>query len=254
MSHITLSALAVAGLCLTLPLQADVIVSSSISLNGLSITPMSGSVMFIPPLAASAFAEAEDSLGGFDQQFNTANDSATSATAATTLASANTTASAPLLTASATSGVNIAGITASASSGANGGPGSFIGVFEITGAAGMVHVNFSAPLTGTQYLTTNGGGQTASSEITFYLLLPDISSSPELFYDNPLTIGPDSTSVSPLSQTLSASVMLQTNTQYNLIVDVDAESSGLNITPEPSLFTLTALGLLGVFVARRRRN
>jgi len=254
MSRIIASALAAAGLWLAIPLKADVIVSSSINLTGLSISPASGSVSIISPFAASAFAQAQDSLGGFANQFNTVNDTATSASAATSLASGSAAASVPGLTASAASGVNISHVTASASGSGNGGPGSLAGLSEITGTTGMVNVTLSAPLTGNQSLTTNDGGQTASSEIIFSLLLPDIdSSNPELFYDNPLTIGPNSTLVSPLSTTLTTSVSLMANTQYTLIVDVDAESSGLNIVPEPSLFVITALGLIGLSVLRRRK-
>jgi hypothetical protein len=115
----------------------------------------------------------------------------------------------------------------------------------------MVSVNLTAPLSGDQSLMTTGDGVSASSEIIFEALLPDVSITPILFYDNPLSIGPNTTLVSPLSTTLSASETLMANTPYLLIVGVDAESSGLSMAPEPSLCALTALGLLGVFAVRR---
>lgn len=237
--------------CLSIPAQADVIVSTSLTLNGLTISPASGSLNIISPVTASAFATAQDSLGGFDQQFNTVNDSTTSATATTGLANASASASAPALTAGGNSAVNIPEITASASSGGNGGPGSLIGSFEITGTIGTVIVRLSAPITAHQSLLTNGGGVSATSSVTFDLLLPDISGSPELFYTNSPTIGPNSNVVSNYSNTLSTSVMLQADTPYQFIADVDAESSGLSIVPEPSLDALTALVFAIVLVLRR---
>jgi len=233
-------------------LRADAIVNNSLSLSGLQITPASGSVQLQAGFAASAFAEAEDSLGGFSQQFTTVNDGATSASAATTLANASAAASVPGLTASTSGGVNIPEINAFAESTANGGPGSLIGSFEIVGTSGAVSVQFAAPLMGSQSLSTIGGGRFATSEIAFNLLLPAVSSSPLLVYDNPLSIGPNSTLNFTYSNTLTASVMLQADTPYLLIAEVDPDSSGLNSTPEPSLFALTALGLCVLLVARRR--
>jgi hypothetical protein len=233
-------------------IQADVIVSTSLSLAGLAITPASGSVQLQTPFSASAFAQAQDSLGGSSQQFNTINDGATSASASTSLGNANAAASVPGLTATASSGVNIPEISASATATANGGPGSLMGSFEIVGTSGPVSVDFAASLSGNQSLLTDGGGESAKSEIAFSLLLPDVSSSPLLFYDNSLSIGPDSFLISPYGNTLSDSVVLQANTPYLLIGNVDSESSGLNVVPEPSLAVLTALALLTLWFARRR--
>ncbi|MBV9154819.1 MAG: PEP-CTERM sorting domain-containing protein [Acidobacteriaceae bacterium] len=235
-------------------LRADAIVDNSLSLTGLQITPASGSVQLQSGFAASAFAEAKDSLGGFSQQFTTVDDGATSASAATTLAHANAAASVPGLTASTSGGVNIPEINAFAESTANGGPGSLIGSFEIVGTSGPVSVQLAAPLMGSQSLLTTGGGRFATSEIFFSLLLPSVSSSPLLFYDNPLRIGPNSKLNFTYSNTLTASVTLQADTPYLLIAEVDPDSSALNGTPEPSLFALTALGLCVLFVARRRRS
>ena len=245
MSRVLLSLAAAISLpCMCM--RADVMVSSSIS-AAISITPQTGSLSIISPTAASAFAQAADSLGGLDQQLNSVNDAATSASAMTTLASASASASAPLLSASSASSVDILNITASASGVGNGGPGSLIGTFEILGSGTTVSVNVSVTLTGNQSLETTGGGQLATSEVIFSLLDP-VTLNPLLFYDNPLAIGPDTIMVSPLSMTLAQSETLAENTPYSLLADVDAESSGLNIVPEPSLLPLVALGLFGIAI------
>ena len=236
----------------SIAVRADVIVSTSLSLTGLRITPASGSVQLKSPFSASAFAQTLDSLGGSGQQFKTVNGGVTSASASTTLTSAAATASVPGLSASASGSVDVAEISAFAAATANGGPGSLMGSFEIVGTSGSVRVGFAAALTGDQSLVTNGGGESAKSEIVFSLLLPGVSGSPLLFYDNPLSIGPDSSVISPYSDTLTDSVMLKANTPYLLIGNVDSESSGLNIIPEPSLAVLTALALSALWVVRRR--
>jgi hypothetical protein len=230
-------------------LRADVIVSTSLSLTGLQISPSSGTLQILSPLTASAFAQAQDSLGGLDQQFNSVDDGTTSASALTLLASASGAASAPLLHANAGSGVNISGLEAAASSV---GRGSLQGSFEITGATAPVNVQFQAMLQGDQSLSTPGTGQSATSEVIFTLILPDLPNQPLLFFDNPLTIGANDSGSNTTSPTLTASVTLQPNTEYSLITEVDAESSGQNAIPEPSslLLLLTVLVLFGFSVAR----
>lgn len=202
-------------------------------------------------------------MSGSNSQFNQVNDSSTSVTAPTSLASASAAASSlsdtvSLLAASASSGVNIPGVTASASSTGQGGLGGDFGgtgLFEIISASNTsVNVTFSAKLSGSQSLTTNAFGQSATSEIIFNLLLPDIGSV-VFFLDNPLSIGPSASLVDPLSTTLINTVTLQTNTDYTLIAEADAESSGLNTIPEPSSFFLTAFGFFAVlFAGRALRN
>ena len=236
----------------SLAVRADVIVNTSLSLTGLSITPASGSVQLQTPFSASAFAQTQDNLGGSGQQFNTVSGRATSASASTSLTSATATASVSGLSASASGSVNIPEISAFGAATANGGPGSLMGSFEIVGTSGSVSVDFAASLTGSQSLFANGGGESAKSEIVFSLLLPAVSSSPLLFYDNPLSMGPDMSLISPYSNTLTDSVMLQANTPYLLIGNVDSESSGFSIIPEPSLAVLTALALCALWFVRRR--
>jgi hypothetical protein len=236
--------LAVAFGCQLAALRADVISDSSITAQ-LQILPSAGSVEFLPGFFASVFAQAQDSLGGSDQQFNSVPDGATSASAMTSLANASGTALFPQLNASSASGVDIPNITAFASSAANGGPfGSLFGQFEIMGAPGPVSVQFTALLNYSQLVLTTGAGVSASSEVIFNLLLPDVSDSPILFLDNPLSIGPNAFQLAAATPTRSNSVTLQPGTPYTLILGTDAESSGVSTVPEPSTAPLLSTGLV----------
>jgi hypothetical protein len=258
MSSVAWSLVLASGLCLyPAAAPADVIVTTNLSLSGLQISPANGSLLILPGVLATASAQAQDSLGGADAQSNTVIDAATSASAATALANANAAASAVALTASATSGVNIPQITAFASSGANGDPfGSLFGQFEIVGTTGSVFVQLKALLDYSQSLSTTGYGLSAFSEVIFNLLLPDLSGAPVLFFDNPITIGPNDFNAAAGSPVLSAFVTLQTDTPYSFIAGVDAESSGLSQVPEPSSLFLAATVCVfsALLFARRERG
>jgi hypothetical protein len=241
-----------------IPVRADVVVSTSVDLTQIQIVPASGSVEFLSPGTAQVFAQAQDSLGGLDQNFDSVSDSSTTLSVSTAVANAGGTASFPTLSAVATSGVILPNIAAFASSSSNGSfPGSLSGSFEIIGTAGPVSVQFKAPLVIDQSLSTHEGGISASSETIFNLVSPDINNgSPLLFFDNPLTIGPNTSTSFTQSPTLTDSVTLQPDTPYFLIAGVDAESSGLS-APEPSFLVIFALGLfafLAAGAARRRRK
>jgi hypothetical protein len=252
--------IAVSVCLLTVSAQAGVIVDTSLALTQLQIIPASGSLQIQSPFVAGAFAQAQDSLGGFDQQFNSVNDTSTSAAALAALANANSAASVAALTLNSASAVNI-GVDASASSSAQAalGPafGTGQGLFRILdGSSGTnpVDVTFKATLNINQFLQTNFQGLNAFSEVIFQLQLADLPDQPLLFFDNPITIGPSSTSNFASSPTLTGTVTLETNTLYTLIAEVDSESSGLNEVPEPSLLLLDGLGagMVGLFLVRRR--
>lgn len=258
MSSTTTSVALAFALCLyPAAVRADVIVSTGISLNNLQILPATGSLVVLPGVLASASAQAQDSLGGNDAHSNTVIDDATSANAVTALANANAAASAMALTASAVSGVTIPQITAFASSGANGAPfGSLFGQFEIVGTTGPVSVQLKALLDYTQSLSTTGGGISASSEVIFNVLLPDVNGSPVLFFDNLLTIGPHDSMSTMGTPALSAFVTLDPGTTYNFIAEVDSESSGLSQVPEPSslFLVLTAFVFSALLFALSERG
>ena len=245
------------------PVRADVLVDTILDLNTLQIVPASGMVEFLSPLTAQVFVQAQDSLDGFDQNFVSVTDGSTDSVGTTPglLASASGSATGiptvPILFADAASNVDIPNIAAFASSSSNGSfPGSLSGLFEIVGTTGPVSVQFNAPLFVDQFLSTSGGGISASSEVIFNLLSPDINGgSPILFFDNPLSIGPNASASFAKSLMLTDSVTLQPDTPYFLIAEVDAESSGLNVL-EPSFFAITTLGLSALLAAvtlRRKR-
>jgi hypothetical protein len=253
---------AVVALCLwpaSRLLRADVMVSTSIGLSQLTITPQSGSIQFVTPqnsppgctspsLCATAFAQASDSLGGFDQQYNVA-DNGTATAKAFTLANATATASVPTLKASANSAVNIVGLEASASSSALGNPASFVGTFMVTVDTTL---EISAMLTIDQSLFTDSAGLFASSETIFSVQL-DNGDIP-VFFDNPMSIGPNGSAALMQNLTLTGSTsMLLANADYSIFIQTDAESSGATMVPEPSASCLlvTVMGLSGLMRARR---
>jgi hypothetical protein len=254
MRPIRFSAL-LATLTVCSPIKAGVVVETSLNLLRLQISPSSVTLQIISPFTASANTSAEDSITGLNpQQFNQVNDSATSASATTAFASANGAASAVSLTASASSGVNLPEVTSSASSAGQGGLGldfGGTGLIEIVSPTNTtVSTQFSAQFSGNQSLTTAGGGQLATSEIIFNFMLPDLGANASVFFlDSPLSIGPDSLLISPYSDTLMNSVDLQTNTSYNFLLEVDAESSGLDFVPEPSYSFLTVCSFLAILLA-----
>ena len=255
---------------------AGVIVNSSISLESLTATPSSGASGLSTAFGVTAFAQAGDSITAgfpataFDLEAGTA---AIAGPVASSLAAAFGIADPSSWTGTASSSISIPNITASASSVGQSQLGLGGDYIVITGGTGPsdtspVDVTFSATLTGTQTLATPTAGVYASSEIDFQLLLlnapsnqpcppqPAFSSGPPcpvLYFDSPLSIGPDQFLSSPYSATLtSAPVPLQLNTQYFIVAALDSESSGVNAVPEPSCLLLVALGTPAFLLLRRR--
>jgi hypothetical protein len=237
-----------------------VAVNTSLTLADLKILPNTGTLDVLSPVTAFAFASVFDSFTGLNpQQSDSENDTAASATVATALAAATGEVSALELTASASSMVNISAVNAFA--GTNDGPigGGLLGFFQITDKTGNenpVNVTFSATLNIKQSLKTDLYGLNATSEVTFSLLLPDIDSNPFLFLDNPLQIGSGNSFSSTSSPMLTGTAAMMTNTPYFLFVQTDAESTGLNSTPEPSYFPPAAIlcACIGFLSGRHRRG
>jgi len=221
---------------------ADVVVTTQLGLAQLQINPNTGTLMILPPVTASTFAQALDSNGDFSQSDDNP------ANAATAFANGSGAASVSDLTGSVSANINLPdGFDGFASSA---GDAVLFGVFEIsgTGSTDPVNVTFNASLSINQFLQTIDFGQFASSETIFTLLLPDLSPDPVLFFDNPLTIGANDLLSYSDSPTLTTSMFLQPDTPYTFVASLDAESSGVNVTPEPSSLglALTLLGLMAV--------
>jgi hypothetical protein len=233
------------------PAWATAVVNTSLDLTSFQILPASGTLNILSPVTAFVFAQALDSTGASDQNTNSVNDAATSVSALTSLANATATASALTLTGSVTANGNVPnGLTAFSTSE---GEALLSGMFEITGVTGPVSVNIIAALSINQLVMTSGNGQAAASETTLTLTLPDISSSPILSFDNPLSIGAGGSMNSVASPTLTTTVVLPSNTPLSFDLALDGEyPNGVNIVPEPSSLLLTAAGVLAV-IGRRLR-
>ncbi len=91
--------------------HATAIANSQISFFNLQIIPTSGTVVFLDPWTAEAFAQAQNSLGQFAQQFNSSVGGVAQADALVTFAQGHGIASAVNLTAGADSHGNIPGTT-----------------------------------------------------------------------------------------------------------------------------------------------
>jgi len=219
--------------------HAAVVVNTTLNLTHFTITPAAGTIQIILPTTAIAFAEALDSQGGFDQNFDSQDNTTATASALTLLAAAFGTADAPGFTGSAASSIHIPNIDASASST---GRSSLQGFLQLTGVSSPVNVTFAAALTAGQTLQTDPYGLSASSEIVFSFLMPDLSSDNILFLDSLKTIGPSQFSDSPFNNTLTNSATLNPDTPYFFVIGLDSESSGLNAVPEPSCFLLAGMG------------
>ena len=237
-------------------LLAEVVVDTSLSLTKLQITASSFTVQ-VSGVTASAFTSVFDNLGGpcaatgtvtitvsecqgFDSETTTA-----SANAAQGFvnASGGATVSPLIGTAAASSHINIPdGVADSAGTNDVSPYGDLSGLLEIVDSSNPtptpISVTFSATLSGNQSLFSDAGGSagtpsTPGSEAIFNFLVNGTS---ELFYDNPLSIGPSSMQMNPISRALMGNdSTLLTNTFYSFDAQVDAESFAMN-TPEPSFF------------------
>ena len=263
-------------LALTLSLapamQAGVIVNTSLTLTSLTVTPNFGTdtgyVALIPGVYGSVYAQAADNLGEFDSNFSSNTDGPASTSAAVSLAAVSASADGSLLKASDAVGVNIPSLNAAVLPTSLDGNSQLEGYFELvdTTNSGMnpITVTIGATLTGDQYLFTDPYGISADSEVTFSLQLPedDANGNPLgdsngnfLFYDNPVSIGSNTTSDTPLNQSLAQSASLLTNTQYFFFLETDAESDGYDSpAPEPGSLILMATGLAGFAAYRLRRG
>ena len=228
--------------------HATAIANSAISFSNLQIAPSTGTILFLDDWSAEAFAQAQNSLGELNNQFDSSIGGAAAANATVTFATSADNASATNLTGSASSSVNIpATITAQASSV---GRGTLFNLFVITGGSGDVDVNFSVDLTGSLDLLTDAFGQLAQTETIFDL---ELDGNPILFRDDILSIGPNAFASMPFSQKLSDTRTLQFDTFYFILAQADSESQAINI-PEPSTVTLMLAGLITLTRYIRRKT
>lgn len=227
------------------PVSATAIANSSIQLSSLSITPANGSIMFSP--TAQSFAQAQNSLG----ELVSNSDSGTTANSNAVVTWANASGSADSIsqTAATSANVSIPNVTGAASSVGRG--SLFDLAFSVTGASGPVAVQFSAMFPYAQSLMTDIYGVQATSEVILGL---SIDGSTVLFFDSPLVIGSSTSLATSGSPTLTNSMTLMAGQTYDLYLEIDSESSGINTTPEPATLTLLLGGAIVPFVRRRLRS
>lgn len=260
---------AIAAVSFALPLYANVVVTTSVALNSLTITPTlpdgdSGSVSIPTGNTVEAYAFSSDSLGDVNFQDNFNIDGSITATAPIPLATASSAANSTnpnALTASATTGVSIP-ITANVLPGGLESYGFITASLEIVDttdpAPVPISVLFTANLALNQSLFTDAYGISADSENQFGISLYPATSTTAptpgmnfLFYDNLLSVGPGTTqSFSSASTPVSQTATLATNTLYTLYIEADSESDGANATPEPDTLFLAALAVPVLAVRR----
>ena len=197
------------------------------------------------PWTAEAFDQAQNSLGGFQSQYNSSLGGLAQSSASVQFASAQSSADAMNMILMASAGVNLPGNVLAAAS-ATSRADIFNSTLMITGGTGQVDVTFGAMLNSLQSLMTDASGLLATSEVVFALT---IDGNVVLFLDSPNQIGPNSSLIVPISQELTNSMMLNYNQDYTIRLEADAESSGQNV-PEPSTIALLFGGSTLAFIRR----
>jgi hypothetical protein len=161
------------------PAHALVIASSDIAFSSLGVAPSGGTLVLV---SASTFAQAQNSLGDLDAQFDASGASA-SASAGVTYASAQ--AQAAGLSGSASALVNLpSSIDAAANSQAL---SSLLATFMITGGVGPVDVSFDALVVYALAVQTDTSGVLGEAEAIFLL---QVDGTPVLFFQDLLSAGP----------------------------------------------------------------
>jgi len=223
---------------------ADALVISTLNFGNLQIMPTSGSVQFGGSWEAGAFAQASNSLGELDVNFDSSIGGTATAAALVTFASGQGMANAAGLVIDCAANVNIPGcLPRSASSIAR---GSLSNSFTITGGTSAVDVSISAMLDGMQHVLTDVCGELAESEVIFTLDVADSFGNVvfSLSFHSLLTIGRNAELQSMISQAVAGTAHLQFNTEYSIFIETDTESRGITSpVPEPSTMVLLLSGL-----------
>ena len=254
-----------AALALAVPqiVQAGAFANSDISFDTLEIIPTAGALDLVADWELAALAEARNSLGEFDADFDQSFIGGTvSADAVVTWASGAGAAGAPTFF---PPDFNIGGTANSlvdlpdkfSKSADSLGNASLINGFTVTGGTGLVDVDFSVHIDGFLDLLTTEHGLWAETEVIFTLeifdLLPDIGGNPQdqiVFSFNRLErIGPDDSYHEDFDLTLDATRSVNYDEFYFFIVEVDSESAGE--VPAPPVVALMMAGLIG-FVRFRK--
>ncbi|MBM3240487.1 RHS repeat protein [Candidatus Poribacteria bacterium] len=234
------------------------IAESDISFFNLQITPHAGTAIFLFDWEwqLEAYAEAKNSLGEYEDDWDYKVGEPVQADAEVTWAKGQGTASAPTpptypdinVTGVAKSKVEIPNCVIGAASSL--GRGALYNSFMITGDTGAVDVDFSVDIAGSLYVFTDECGVFAETEVIFGL---ELDGNPILFHNDRLYVGPNSSDSLSFSEHLFDTRTLEFDVPYCLYLEGDSESSAAN-TPEPSSIALMLIGLGGLagFAGRRR--
>ena len=231
------------------PLYADSTSFSYMQISDFTMTSSSGMIVFLDPWTAEAFAQAQNSLGGNNSQYNSSLGGLAQASASVQFASAQSSADALNLIQMSSGGVNIPGglIAASAV-----GQETLYNMFEITGAGGPVNVTFGVLLNSMQSLLTDSSGLFAGSEVAFTL---SVDGQVVLFQDIANQIGPNGSWNYTFSGELTNTIPLYENQWYEITAFADQEDSGGGQTPEPPTIALAlagaAVGFIRLILAKR---
>lgn len=230
------------------------IASNALTISNIQITPAVGSVVFSGPRDVSAIVSvAFNSLGEnvSDGHFGTGVDVSADATInfATGLAEASDSAG----TVSVSNAINLGGNSNAAGVSFPGSFSSLSGLFNFTGVSGMTDVSFSMDING----MLNGFADSVGSFENDFIASLEIDGENVLFSFSALVGGPDfAADTQFVSQTLSATVSLDTAATYSFVVSAQSNVEGSNSVPAPGTLALAliALTLLPVCSPTRGRQ
>jgi hypothetical protein len=220
---------------------------SNITASDLTISATSGTIV-VDTFTTFVFAQAQNSLGELNAQFDTAVDAGVLTGAIATWADAQALSGDTLWLASSNASMPPMTVGFANSTG--------IGQLELTFSIACAdppcdsetNVDFSAFIEESLNLLTDTSGETAESQTIFNLLL---NGDTLLFRNSLLSIGPGSSDALANALLLMTSRTLLYGTPYTLLLRVDSESLAVNV-PEPALLTLLGLGGLAAAMRTRR--
>ena len=230
--------------------HATAIAISDLGFSNLQIVPESGTLEFLWDWEIEAFAEAKNSRGELDQDFDfSLFGGFVDADAAVTWASGHGEIAAPDyyppdsdVSGYASTNVNCPGCDPKSASALGRGIAT-MWEFMIVDTAGtgtdQVNVDFSVDLEGGLLVSTDECGVFAKTDVIFGMELNDDII---LFHQDSLAVGPNSFDSLSVYETLATTISLEYNVPYYLYLEVDSESEAA-VVPEPGTIVLMLVGL-----------